>query len=183
MNKKIKIIILLLIFAIAGSILFVKKSTPSDIPKNFVDLNVSVSENFSEDILINQETIKVKVFFINNILDPEVSCNKVFPVEREIVKTPAIARAALNELLAGPTIDEEKNGFIKVIGSDVKVQNLTIENGVAKVDFSEQLEEGAGGSCRGAAIVSQINATLKQFDSVKDVIISINGRTEDILQP
>ena len=30
---------------------------------------------------------------------------------------------------------------------------------------------------------SQIETTLKQFSNVKSVIISINGRTEDILQP
>jgi hypothetical protein len=34
-----------------------------------------------------------------------------------------------------------------------------------------------------AAISAQIRETLKQFSTVKGVIISIDGRTEDILQP
>jgi spore germination protein GerM len=60
---------------------------------------------------------------------------------------------------------------------------LTIEDGVAKVDFNEQLEYEVSGSCRVSAIRAQITETLKQFPTVKEVIISIDGRTEDILQP
>ncbi|MFA5886905.1 MAG: GerMN domain-containing protein [Patescibacteria group bacterium] len=158
-------------------ILVLEKDNPSGLPENYAELRVPVK------FLSSSEKIKIKIFFNNNKLDPAVSCNKVFPVEREIIKTPAIARAALTELLAGPTLGEEKDGFVKIIGSDVKIQSLTIENGVAKVDFNEQLEAGSGGSCRAAAIIAQINATLKQFLSVKTVVISINGRSDDILQP
>jgi len=134
-------------------------------------------------IPIESEKIKIKVFFNNNKLDPEISCNKVFPVEREIIKTSAIARAALTELLAGETRAENEAGFTTSLNPDVKIQALTIENGVAKVDFNEQLQAQVGGSCKVTAIRAQISETLKQFSSVKDVIISINGRSEDILQP
>ena len=65
----------------------------------------------------------------------------------------------------------------------MRIQGLTIENGVAKVDFSEQLEFQVGGSCRVAAIRAQITDTLKQFPTVDSVVISIDGRTEDVLQP
>jgi spore germination protein GerM len=65
----------------------------------------------------------------------------------------------------------------------VKVQSLSIEGGVARVDLSEELEEGVGGSCMVASITAQITETLKQFPTVDSVIISIDGRTEDILQP
>jgi spore germination protein GerM len=129
------------------------------------------------------ETIKVKIYFNNSKMDPEYSCNKVFPTERQIIKTSAVARAALEELLKGPTDKEKAEGFINNINSGVIIQKLVIENNVAKVDFDEQLEYQVGGSCRVAAIRAQITQTLKQFSSVKNVIISINGRTEDILQP
>lgn len=130
-----------------------------------------------------EEILTIKVFFNNSRLDPEFSCNKVFPVERRILKTQAIARAALEELLKGTTDAEEAEGFFTSINPNVKIQSLIIENSVAKVDFDEQLEFQVGGSCRVAAISWQIRETLKQFPTVKDVIISINGRTEDILQP
>ena len=65
----------------------------------------------------------------------------------------------------------------------MRIQSLTIENSVAKVDFDEQLEFQVGGSCRVTAIRAQIRETLKQFPIIDSVIISINGRTEDVLQP
>ncbi len=131
-----------------------------------------------------EETMTVKVFFGNSIFDPEVlDCQKNFAVERTIPKTLAVARAALEQLLAGPTDAEKVEGYFTSINQGVKIQSLTIEDGVARVDFDEQLEFQVGGSCRVAAIASQIRETLKQFSTVTDVVISINGRTEDILQP
>ena len=129
------------------------------------------------------KTLKVKVYFNNNKLDPEFSCNKVFPVEREVSKTQAVARAALEELLKGSSEKEKVEGFFTSINPGVKIQSLVIENGTVKVDFDEQLEFQVGGSCRVAAIRAQITQTLKQFPTVNSVIISIDGRTEDILQP
>lgn len=131
-----------------------------------------------------EETMTVKVFFGNSVFDPEIlDCQKNFAVERVIPKTVAVARAALEQLLAGPTDAEKEEGYFTSINPDVKIQSLTIEDDVARVDFNEQLEYQVGGSCRVAAIASQIRETLKQFPTVNDVTISINGRTEDILQP
>jgi len=127
---------------------------------------------------------KIKVYFNNNNLDFEISCNKVFASEREILKTEAIGSAAINELLEGPTSDEINQGFYTNINSGVKLQGLSIdENGIAHADFDKQLEQGIGGSCKISAIRAQIVETLKQFSTIKDVVISIDGRTEDILQP
>lgn len=146
-------------------------------------LGLRLINKSEEPVVIVEETMVVKVYFNNDKLDPEFSCNKVFPVEREIVKTQAVGRAALGELLKGPTEKEKSDSFLTNINSGVKIQSLIIENGTAKVDFDEQLEFQVGGSCRVAAIRAQITETLKQFSTVDNVIISINGRTEDILQP
>lgn len=129
------------------------------------------------------ELMKVKAFFNNNVSDPQISCNKVFPIVRDVPKTTAVARAALTELLNGLTPAEKNAGFSTSINPGVKIQSLTIENGVAKVDFDEKLEFQVGGSCKVSAIRAQITETLKQFSTISSVVISINGRTEDILQP
>lgn len=134
------------------------------------------------------ETLEIKVYFGNNQIvarqdSPDYTCEKVLAVNRIIPKTEAVARAALEELLEGPAASEKEQGFFTSINSGVKIQKLIIENGTANVDFDEQLEKGVGGSCKVAAIRAQITQTLRQFSTVKNVIISINGRTEDILQP
>ncbi len=127
--------------------------------------------------------LTLRAYFLNNRLDPEVSCTKVFPVERTVPETKAVGRAALEELLKGPTEAEKADGYSTAINPGVGIKRLTIENGTARAEFDEQLEFQVGGSCRVAAIRWQIVETLKQFPTVKDVIISIDGRTEDILQP
>ena len=157
-------------------ILILEKDNPSGLPENADELRVPV-------IITPTEMVTIKVYFNNNKLDPEISCNKVFPVERKIIKTEAIGRAALEELLKGVTETEKAQGFFSSINSGVKIQKLTIDNGTAKVDFDKQLEFQVGGSCKVSAIRAQIIETLKQFPTVKNVIISIDGRTEDILQP
>lgn len=157
-------------------ILILEKDNPSGLPENAGQITIPL--RFQET-----RTLTVKVFFNNDKLDPEFSCNKVFPVEREIPKTQAVGRAALEELLRGPTDTETNQGFFTSINQNVKIQSLTIEKGVAKADFNEQLGFQVGGSCRVSAIRWQIIETLKQFPTVNEVIISINGRTEDILQP
>lgn len=130
-----------------------------------------------------EEFMTVKVFFNNERMDPEFSCNKVFPVERKVLKTEAVARTALAELLKGATDAEKEEGFFTTINPGVKIQSLAIEEGLAKVDFDSQLEFQVGGSCRVSAIRAEITQTLKQFPTVNSVLISIDGRTEDILQP
>lgn len=148
-----------------------------------------LSENNREFVLPVKITktvagaIQVKLYFNNNEMEPEYSCKKVFPVDRGVSETKAVARAALDELLKGPTRQEILDGFFTSINPDVKIQKLTIENTVAKVDFDSNLGKNVGGSCRVSAIRNQITQTLLQFKTVQTVIISIDGRTEDILQP
>ncbi len=126
----------------------------------------------------------VKIFFNNVKFDPGLTdCSNVYAVNRSIKPTSAVAYAALEELFKGLTVKEKNLGYLTNLNSGVKIQKLTIKNGLAKVDFSAELEKDGGGSCRTAAIIAQIKQTLKQFSSVQDVIISINGQTEDILQP
>lgn len=127
----------------------------------------------------------VKVFFGNSQLDPGAQdCKKVFSVSRRIPKTSSVAREALMELLKGPNSLELEKEYFTSINPGVTIQALTIDaQGTARADFDETLERAVGGSCRVASIRSQITETLKQFPTVKQIIISIDGRTEDILQP
>ncbi|MDO8602176.1 MAG: Gmad2 immunoglobulin-like domain-containing protein [bacterium] len=128
----------------------------------------------------------VQAYFSNTQADPGTpDCAKVFSVYRNVPNTQAVARAALEEMLKGPTAAEQRVGYVTGIqnGSRIAINSLTIENGVAKVDFSSELEQSAGGSCRVGAVRSQIEHTLKQFSTVKSVVISVNGESETILQP
>lgn len=156
--------------------LILKNDNPSGLPEN--DKSIEIPLKFAAG------KTSVKVYFGHPTKgDLETECEHVVAVGRTIATTSTIGGAALEELFKGPTSQEKALGYITSINSGVKIQKLTIENKVAKVDLSKELEYQLGGSCRVAAISAQITETLKQFPTVTSVIISVDGRTEDILQP
>lgn len=156
--------------------LILERDNPSGLPENDMELRIPLRFNIP--------STSVKVFFGNEEKNPgALDCSLAFSVTRTIPKTTEVARVALEELLKGVTQEEKNAGYFTSINNGVKIKSLTITNGVAKVDFDKALEQNVGGSCRVTAIRSQITQTLMQFSTVKSVIISIDGRTEDILQP
>jgi len=155
-----------------------KKDNPSGLPANDDELRVPVKFGSAAD------KTAIKVFFNNEVLDPEVSCTKVFPVNRMVEKSPTIAKTALEELLKGPTEPEKLQKYSTALNSGVTVKSVTIVDGLAKADFDSQLGFQVGGSCKVGLIRLQIEETLKQFPTVKEVQISIDGISGDtILQP
>jgi|SRR3989344_2150268 len=143
----------------------------------------------------NQPTYRstvIKVFFSNTTEDPGILyCERTYPVEREVSRLSDNEKSelgeflylAIAELLEGLTSDEIEKGFFTSINPGTKVGNIMLEEGIVKVDFNERLNEGVAGSCKVQAIRSQITETLKQFPEVKEVVISVNGESETILQP
>lgn len=169
------------VLATTSATLVLENSNPSGLPENQKKIEIPLVLTPSESA--SSETLDVKAFFMNNNLDPEVTCTKVFPVIRQIAKTQAVASSAIAELLRGPTEAEKADGYSTTINPGVRVQSLSIVDGVARIDFDKAIENGVGGSCRVSAIRSEISETLKQFTSVKEVVISVDGRKEDALQP
>lgn len=157
-----------------GYLIF-KNANPSGLPEN--------EWTFEMPITFEADTIPVKVFFNNSKLDPAFLCENVFPTVRTIPWTEGIGRAAIEELLKGPTVEEKGMDYFTNIAPNVRINSLTIKNGIAQIDLSEELDKNIGGSCRVTAIRAQITETLKQFPTIQDVAISIDGRTEDVLQP
>ena len=164
-----------------GAKLVFYKNNPSDLAENDDSFEIPVS---FKTLCDNESVMIVKVYFGNEKSDPDATdCTKVYAANRKIIKTEAVGRASLNELLEGPTGTEKTAGYITSIPEGVKLNSLKITKGVAYVDFNNKLQEGVGGSCLVDRIRAQITQTLKQFPTVSKVIISIDGESEAILQP
>lgn len=153
--------------------LVLERANPSGLPAQDDELRVPV--RFSA-----AGTMEVSIYFNR---EGVAECEETLAVSRTIIRTRAPGRAALEHLLAGPTPDEARQGHRTSIPTGVAIQRFAIRDGTAEVDLSEALEAGVAGSCRVRAIRSQIENTLLQFPSVDSVIISIDGRVNDILQP
>lgn len=159
--------------------LILQKDNPSGLSENADELRIPII--FSTFDPKAGEKTSLKIFFGNSAQGAE--CEEVVPVIREVPKVTTVGRSAIEELLKGPTSIEKSQGFSTSLNTNVTVNSLTISNGIAKVDFDSQLNKRVAGSCRVGAIRAQIEETLKQFPTVQTVIISINGKTENILEP
>lgn len=163
--------------------IMLNKDNPSGLEANEdrVSIDISFVDECKES---TAETVTFNVYFTNTIEDPSLlDCEKVYPVSRTVPFTLAVGRASIEELLLGPTATEKASGYISQIPTDAGLNSISIVNGVAYVDFDEELDSEVGGSCRVTAIRSQIENTLLQFESVNEVVVTIDGVSEDILQP
>jgi hypothetical protein len=128
--------------------------------------------------------LNIEVYFGNSKKDPQMTdCQKVYPVLRRVAYTRETAKIAIEELLKDPTPDEINQGYITSINVGTQLKSVNIKNNTATIDFDQTLQSGVGGSCKVTNIRSQITETVKQFGTINNVIISIDGQTKDILQP
>ncbi|MBU2219512.1 GerMN domain-containing protein [Patescibacteria group bacterium] len=182
--KKRVIVILIILACLAGVLLLMRGDEDTWICENGQWIkHGNPSAPMPSESCSGNMTVKIFLSDSRFAGEPYFDCSHTIAVERQIPKTLAAARAAIESLLRGATQEEINQGFVSNINSGVRIQKLSIENRTAEIDFDEQMEFQVGGSCRVAAIRAQITETLKQFPTVDSVVISINGRTEDILQP
>lgn len=184
--------ILIAVLIVGGGVMFWRLNTPEEtpilgennIPEEWVEWQTAaLPEVEPAKEMQETETMHVKVYFSNADLDPEFSCEKVFSTWRKIPRTLEVGQASLEELLKGPREEEKSGGYVTHINSGVNIKGLVIEDGIAVVNFDERLEFEVNDSCRTAAIRAQVTETLKQFPTVNGVVISVDGKTEGVLQP
>lgn len=123
----------------------------------------------------------IRVFF-NRRGAGDDACDAVWPVPRTVDPAADGARAALAELLEGPTPAERDRGYRTNLPEGVRLRSLRVEEGAARVDFDRTLGRAAG-SCRVLAIRAQVERTLRQLPAVEEVVISVEGDVEEALQP
>ncbi|MEK7209251.1 MAG: GerMN domain-containing protein [Patescibacteria group bacterium] len=195
------LIIILVIIAVLWPILRRNPSTDANLPDESGEATTTIPTDEAADaasatnsidntVEVSPETVKpvaavtlalpeeqtLRIYFSNQKFDPSgQKCETVYPVFRTVPRTTAVARAALMELLKGPTAAEAANGATTSLKPEVKLQNLTIANTIARADFSREFELSAADDCQASAQRAQIVETLKQFPTVKSVVISVNG--------
>ena len=105
------------------------------------------------------------------------------PVSREVDGTVAVARAAMEQLLAGPTDDERAHDLrVGTIGTRIpdgtRLLSLDVAEGVATVDLSGEFASGdiTGDERESWAIrLAQVTYTLTQFPTVQSVRFLVDG--------
>jgi hypothetical protein len=96
-------------------------------------------------------TTTLSVYFLRD--------GRIATARRTVPETEAVARAALDALIAGPTAREREAGLTTSVPPDLRVERLVVEDGAARVDFDP-----------GCPSIAQIVYTLTQFPTVRRVV-------------
>ncbi|MCX2951472.1 Gmad2 immunoglobulin-like domain-containing protein [Lentzea sp. NEAU-D7] len=122
------------------------------------------------------ESTTVSVYFHRGGLDDP---GKVVAVPRTVPRTRMVATAALNELLPGPTAAEHEAGYwsMFVPATARTLKSVRIADGVAHADFTNfsTVIPNASSSAGSAALLAELDSTLKQFPTVKSTVYSFDG--------
>ena len=87
-------------------------------------------------------------------------------------------KAAMESLLSGT----KAKGVVTIIPKKTKLKSVAVKDGIATVDFSEDLVKNfAGGSTGEEMLVGSIVNTLTEFPEVKSVQILLEGKKIDSL--
>jgi len=98
------------------------------------------------------------------------------PVRRTVSQT-APARGALEALIAGPTDEEKSRGLRSPYTDDLLIKTLEIAGGTARVSLTSKCAECPRwpGDLAPWRFREAVEKTLKQFPTVKRVIICLDG--------
>ncbi|MEA2971880.1 MAG: hypothetical protein QOG82_338 [Actinomycetota bacterium] len=99
---------------------------------------------------------------------------KIVKVTRAVPKVTRIGAETVKALVGGPTAAEAADGLDTAIPEATRFRDLTIADGVAKVDLSKDFESG-GGSLSLSLRLAQVTCTLDQFESVSGVRFILEG--------
>lgn len=141
---------------------------PSDAPTGSIDPDVSPAPTPAT----SGQTILRAYFW----LDGQPGSAGLVAVLRTVPGTKAVATAAVNALLAGPTTSETGRSISSAVPDGSRLLGLTIVDGVATVNLSSEFESGAG-SASVLTRLGQMVYTLTQFPNVTAVVFQIEGVT------
>jgi len=125
-------------------------------------------------------TTELRVYFNNaQRAGTDADCAIVFALPRQVPKTEGVAAAALQQLFAGPTDGERAAGYRSPFSGATAglLKRIRIEHGTAYVDLHDARAQlaGATSSCGAAEFQMQVERTLRQFPTVRRVILAIDG--------
>lgn len=120
-------------------------------------------------------------FYLDEEGHPNRTGPFVFPMARQVDRTVAVARAAMMQLLAGPTTAERQSvpSISTAIPDGVRLLGLTIDQDIATVDLSAEFD-ATDDSAVVAQRAAQVVFTLSRFDSVAEVLFRQEGEPVSI---
>ncbi|MEJ7848852.1 MAG: GerMN domain-containing protein [Pyrinomonadaceae bacterium] len=119
---------------------------------------------------------KVTVYFWE--FNREGGGDDLIPFTRMVNKKAPLG-PAIEALLAGPTVAENRKRFGSVAYGDIRLSSIQITGGTARIDFTRVVrEDNNPGDLQTLRFEAAVIRTAKQFPEIKNVIVCVNGMNE-----
>lgn len=125
---------------------------------------------------VKTETRNAKLYFINT--SSGVQCKEVV---RALPKSDSPMTDAINAVIAGPNSSERNAGCQSFVSSGTKLIGASVKNGIATLNFNENLAFNSFGAEGLQAALEQIVYTATAFSTVDSVQILVEGKMTDYL--
>lgn len=126
------------------------------------------------------KTTHVKIYLValddKGKLGKKIGCgDSLVAVTRTIPATSGGLKAAIEELLSFRSEDTDKLQNFWTVGESLTLKSVSIKKGTATINITGEGPTVAG-VCDEPRVVEQIEATARQFPSVKRVKVFVNGK-------
>ncbi len=179
MKKFTKFKALISILAVITLIVTVgcSEQTNNDTSQSKTQIEKSTDKSSSQDNTVNEATnidTGITVYF------PDKNGEKLIAVKKQINPNREDKYlAAVQSLIDGPSSNKEGN---YIMPKNTKVLSVNVDNNVATVDFSKEFKSNfTGGSTGEIMLIGSIVNTLTEFDAIKAVRFTVEGKEIDTL--
>ena len=119
---------------------------------------------------------QVRLFFPKegDSADPKNNPSNLQAVERS-VNASAPLRPTVEALLAGPTAQEERQGYSGLDTSGLSIVKVAIRNGTAYASFIHRRGAGWAGDLSPLTFRDAVERTVRQFPGVRRAVICVDG--------
>ena len=139
------------------------------------DKDKKETDIFSAAFIYNGGLVsKIKIYFGKS----KGSCANVYPIERIVSASRSATRAAIEELIKGPSEKEKAEGYFTNISPETRIRDLksVSASGNTSVDFDNAILRPVGG-CSLSFSKMQIEKSLKENPMVKGMVFTVNGES------
>ena len=125
-----------------------------------------------------QKEYQARLFFLKINDEGQILLKSIM---RTITYEEGLLAATLDSLLTGPSQEDLMKGYFTLIPEGTLINRVTLKEGIAHIDVNDAFRYNHLGFEGYQAQLKQLVYSATEFSSVKGVLLTINGVSEDFL--
>jgi spore germination protein GerM len=155
----------------------IQATTTTSQPATSTTGSSTTTESIATTTTTTPPAAGIAAYFLLEELEETAGGPFLVPTHRDATDGEDLATASLEALVAGPTADEEAGtpSISSAIPAGTSVNGVEVEGGLARVDLSDEFDDG-GGSFSMFARLAQVVYTVTRIDGIDQVEFFIDGQ-------